>query len=494
MSTFSSLNTIRSGLFGSQRALETVGKNISNANVKGYHRQEVLFAAAEPNHVINGIGRGINSAQVVRYRDEFLDRQFRARNGWSGYYATQANSLGQIEELLGDLSNTGLKASLESFWNSWKTLALHPSDLSMKQGVVDAAKALVQEAKITFTGLQDLRTGLDEQLRQRVELVNQAAAQIASLNKAIQVAQAGGIDAHELADQRDLLIDSLAQLAGASAVTQPDGTVTVYVGSASGNTSGSFILVEGARAMTMTATQAMEADLDPSAVTSTTQLVTKLNYNGTQTPWNVPSGEIGALLEARDEIAPAFMQRLDEFLRGIATQVNDLYRGGTPPDPNIPDDIFTIDPSNTWMAIDVNQVLVNDPSLIYAAGGAAPVRPAGTPWPVSDNGDRARAIGALADSAFLTMGTQQLTGRDFLRSLTTEIGFAVKDATARAEAAALQVDQTEQQRASVSGVSIDEEMTKMIQYQQSYNAAARVMTAVDEMLDILINRVGLVGR
>ncbi|HLO04930.1 MAG TPA: flagellar basal body protein, partial [Symbiobacteriaceae bacterium] len=103
MSTFNSLNTIRTGLFGSQRALETVGKNISNANVKGYHRQEVLFAAAEPSHVINGVGRGINSAQVVRYRDEFLDRQFRARNGWSGYYASQADSLSQIENLVGDL-------------------------------------------------------------------------------------------------------------------------------------------------------------------------------------------------------------------------------------------------------------------------------------------------------------------------------------------------------------------------------------------------------
>lgn len=492
MSSFSSLNIIRTGLFGSQRALETVGKNISNANVKGYSRQEVLFAADQPSHVINGIGRGLNSAQVVRYRDEFLDRQFRARNGWSGYYATQANSLSQIEDLMGDLSDTGLKASLESFFNSWKTLALNPSDLSMKQGVVDAAKALVQEAKITFSGLQDLRTSLDEQVRQKVDLVNQAAAQIASLNKAIQVTQAAGESAYELADQRDLLIDSLAQLTGASAVTQPDGTATVYINSASGTTSGTFILVQGASAMTLTATQAMEADLDPSAtVTSTTQLVTNLTYNGTATAVNVSSGELGALLEARDQIAPDFMQRLDDFLRGIATQVNSLH--GNPPDPNL-QNIFTIDPSNAWMAIDVNQALVADPSRIYAAGGAAPALPPGMPWPTTDNGDRARQIGALADSAFLTMGAQNLTGRDFLRSLTAEIGFAVKDASARAEAAALQVDQTEQQRAAVSGVSIDEEMTKMIQYQQSYNAAARVMTAVDEMLDILINRVGLVGR
>lgn len=488
MSTFSSLNTIRTGLFGSQRALETVGKNISNANVKGYHRQEVLFAAAEPSHVINGIGRGINSAQVVRYRDEFLDRQFRARSGWSGYYSTQANALSEIENLMGDLNDTGLKASLESFWNSWKTLALHPSDLSMKQGVVESAKTLIQEAKITFSGLQDLRTSLDGQLQQKVELVNQAAAEIASLNQSIQVAQAAGQEAHELTDRRDQLVDSLAQLAGASAITQPDGTTTVFINSMSGSSSGAFVLVQGNTAMTMTATQAMEADLDPSGITSTTQLVTNLTYNGTPTPWNVPSGEIGALLEARDQIAPDFMQRLDDFVRGIANQVNSLH--GTSVDPSIPN-IFTIDPAGTWMAIDVNAAVVADPSLIYSAGT---LPTGGPPWPVTDNGDRARQIGALADSAFLTMGGQSLTGRDFLRGLSTEIGFAVKDATARAEAASLQVDQTEQQRASVSGVSIDEEMTKMIQYQQSYNAAARVMTAVDEMLDILINRVGTVGR
>lgn len=492
MSTFSSLNTIRTGLFGSQRALETVGKNIANANVKGYHRQEVLFGAAEPGHVIGGPGRGINSAQIVRYRDEFLDRQFRARNGWSGYYATQANALGQIESLVGDLGEAGLKVSLDTFWNSWKRLALNPSDLSMKQGVVDAAKSLLQEAKSTFTGLQELRSDLDDQLRAQVDLVNQAAGELASLNKSILAAHAAGQSPHELADRRDQLIDALARLTGASAVTQSDGTVTLFVNSQTAGSSSSFILVEGAQAMPITATQALEADLDPSAtITSTTQLLTNLTYNGTQSPLSPASGEIGALLAARDQIAPSFMQRLDSFMRGIATAVNNLH--GSTTDPNL-EDLFTIDPSNTWMAIEVNAVLVADPSRIYAAGGAAPTLPPGTPWPTTDNGDRARQIGALSDSAFLAMGAQNLTARDFLRSLSTEIGYAVQDATARAEAAALQVDQTEQQRASVYGVSIDEEMTKMIQYQQSYNAAARVMTAIDEMLDILINRVGLVGR
>lgn len=489
MSTFSSLNTIRSGLFGAQKALETVGKNIANANVKGYHRQEVLFAAAEPINVISGVGRGINSAQVVRYQDEFVDRQFRAKSGMSGYYSTQAGALSEIENLVGDLGDDGLKAATEKFFASWKTLALHPNDLSLKRGVVQAAQTLVQEARTTFNGLRDLRANLDDQLQQKVTLVNQAAAELADLNKAILAAKGSGDPPHDLADRRDQLIDSLAQLAGASAVTQPDGTVNVYIDSLGGGTSGSFMLVSGATVTPMTATQALEADLDPNpAVTSSTQVVTSLTVGNTGTPWNVPSGEIGALLEARDQIVPSFMQRMDDFMRGIATQVNSLH--GTTADPNIPD-FFTIDPSNTWMAIDVNPALVNDPSLVYAAS-ATPT--AGPPWPASDDGGRAQKIADLADSAFLNMGAQSLTARDFLRSLSTEIGFAVKDASSRADAASLQVDQAQQQRESVSGVSIDEEMTKMVQYQQSYNAAARVMTAIDEMLDILINRVGSVGR
>jgi flagellar hook-associated protein 1 FlgK len=488
MSTFSSLNTIRSGLFGAQRALQTVGNNIANANVKGYHRQEVLFTASEPIHVINGVGRGINSAQVVRYRDEFLDRQYRARSGMSGYYSSQANSLSDVEQLVGDLGDSGLKAATERFWASWKTLALHPSDLSMKQGVVSAAQQLVQEAQITFTGLHEMRTNLDDQIQQKVTLVNQAAAEVASLNKSIQTAQASGNSAHELADRRDQLIDSLAQLAGASAVTQPDGTVNVFIDSMNTGTpgkSGSFLLVEGGTAATMTATKAMEADMDPNlAVTSTTQPVTSLTYNGTNIPWNVPSGEIGALLDARDQAVPSFMQRMDSFLREVATKVNSVH--GTAVDPNIPD-FFTLDPANIWMTIDVNPALVADSSKVYSAS-ATPAGP--PPWPVTDDGDRARQIGAMADTAFLTMGTQTLTARDFLRSLSTEIGFAVKDASSRGDAASLQVDQAQQQRESVTGVSIDEEMTKMVQYQQSYNAAARVMSAVDEMLDILINHVG----
>jgi flagellar hook-associated protein 1 FlgK len=475
MSGFNSFQIIRTGLLGSQRALETVGKNIANANNKGYSREEVLFAAAEPIHVINGIGRGLSAAQVVRYRDEFLDRQFRTRNAWSGFYSTQSGALEKMEQILGDLGDGGIHQSLEAFWGAWKNLAVRPSDLTAKQGIISAAQNFLDEAKRAFDGLYQLRQDLEDQVQQKVALVNQAATQLADLNRAILAGQASSESTHDLADRRDQLIDSLAQLAGASAILQPDGTTTVYIGS--------LPLVDGGSATTIQLGTALEGNLDTPPLTSTQQVISTLPWNATTT-WNVTSGEIGALLQVRDQTIPAYMKDLDTLVRTVATEVNRVHRddGTGVPDPAIPD-IFTI--NNTWMDITLDPAVAGNPAAIWPHG----VLPSGTPGP--SDGDRARAIANLGDQQIFA---GNLTPRDFLRGVSTKLGFAVRDAGARAEAAALQVEQAELQRANVSGVSIDEEMTKMIQYQQSYNAAARVMTTVDEMLDILINRVGLVGR
>jgi flagellar hook-associated protein 1 FlgK len=133
-------------------------------------------------------------------------------------------------------------------------------------------------------------------------------------------------------------------------------------------------------------------------------------------------------------------------------------------------------------------VITGDPTQILAAGTV--------PAAVGD-GDRARLIGNLRDQAILTgnpVGSQSVKPGDYLQAIQSQIGMQVADATRSSEAAGLQVTQAEKLRQSVAGVSLDDEMTKMIQFQQAYNASARMMTSLDQMLDTLINRVGIVGR
>ena len=477
MPSFYSLYTVRSGLYAAQRALEVLGQNVSNASTAGYTRQEVSLAASEPSQVIKAGGRGISDINVLRYRDEFLDRQWRSRAGAQSYYGTRSGQLGQVEHIVGDLAEGGLRTALDEFFNSWQNLSLRPADTGARVQVVSAAEDLLGIAKTSFNDLAQLRLNSDEAIRNKVSEVNNASGQLAELNQAIRNGELNQQQANQLRDQRDKLIDSISKLAGVTTVAQADGTVSVHLGS--------LPLVDKATAYPIDSAIAQEADMDPDpTIMSTRQFTTSLTWNGTTNQVKFQSGELGSLLELRDQVVPGYMKYLDNLVRTVATNVNIAHKAGVPAASQV--DIFTV--QSDWMAIQVNPAVKADPSLILAA----------STFPAGDgDGDRARAIAALRDAPILTgapVGTRTVSAGEYLRSVHTIIGLDTQQAGRRSEAADLQVEQAEKQRQSLSGVSLDDEMTKMIQYQQAYNAAGRMMTAIDEMLDTVINRVGVVGR
>lgn len=480
MPSFNGLYTVRSGLFATQRALELIGQNVSNANTVGYSRQEVAFVSAEPGQVIHSAGRGIADAQIVRYRDEFLDRQYRTRAGAQGYYHTLSNSLSQVEEILGDLSSSGIRSAMDEFFNKWENLAMNPRQSDARILVVDAAEHFLGMAHTAFEELKQLRQNIDDAMQLKVDQVNAAAQQIADLNQRILAGEVSGSPVNNLLDRRDMLVDSLAKLAGATSVRHADGTVTVHVGS--------LPIVEKASAHPIDVTVALEPDMDPTGLTSTQQRTATLTWNGTTNSIKFGSGEIAALLELRDQAIPEQMKALDNLVRTVATEVN-LRHQENPATPGVPDP--TIEPvflmsTSTWMDIRVNGNIKSDPSRLVPGytGGAS-------------DGDRARHIAAIRDAKILTgapVGAVQVTPEQYFSAIISDVGVQVQMAISRSESATMQMDQAEKQRQSVSGVSLDDEMTKMIQFQQAYNAAARVMTSIDEMLDTLVNRVGITGR
>lgn len=499
MSSFGSIYSVRSGLDAARRALDVVGQNVSNANTNGYSRQEVSFVAAEPANVIRSAGRGISEVQVLRYRDEFLDRQYRNRAGMQGYFDTLSTQMGEVEQIMGDLSSTGLRNALDTFFNSWDSLSSRPNDAAARADVVSSAQDFISMAKEAFAQLQGLRNTADEAIRNKVDDINGATQQLADLNQAIMQAEIGGKQtANDLRDRRDRLLDSLSKLAGTTNVVHDDGTATVYLGS--------LPLVDKHLAYPIDMNSQVEADLDPGALTSVQQKLTTLTWNSgsKMTGAAFSAGEVAGLLAVRDQVAPEHMKYLDNLVRTVATSVNTIHMApdtaGTPQIGFFTDS--TGDPlfgTNKWMDIQVNSAIVADPSQIVAAGTVpAPAIPPAPPTaPAASDGQRALDIARLRDQTILTgapVGTRQLTASEYLRSVSAQLGIAVQHAQGQAEGAALQVAQADKQRQSVSGVSLDDEMTKMIQFQQAYNASARMMTTMDEMLDIMVNRVGLVGR
>jgi flagellar hook-associated protein 1 FlgK len=480
MSTFRSLQTVRTGLDAARRAMDIVGRNVANANTAGYSRQMVSFQAAEPSQAILSAGGGIKDVNVLRYRDEFVDRQFRSRSGFQGYQETRTQQLSQAEQILGNLSETGLRTAMDQFFNAWQTLATNPNQPFARSQVVSTAEQFLSQAAGSFQELAGMRVDLDTALQTKAADINSAAGQLADLNQAISLGKLTQQETNELQDRRDVLLDSLAKLAGVTSAKQSDGTVSVYLGS--------LPLVEKNTAHPISWKSGVEADMDTDpALTSIQQSLTTYTWNGTTMPAVFPGGEMKALMELRDQGIPDYMKTLDSLVRAVATQVNTVHTAdanldGTPDAPPF----FTIGPN--WMEFGVNPAIKADPSQILAAG----TTPAG-----SGDGERARQIGNLRDAAILTggpVGSKQVNPGEYLRSFTAQVGLQLQDAQRSSDSAALQVSQADSYRQSVSGVSLDEEMSKMVQFQQAYNASARMMTTIDEMLDVMINRTGMVGR
>ncbi len=470
MSSFNGLYIVRTGLFAARRAMEVVGQNVANANTAGYSRQEVAFASLQPGHVIHSAGRGVNDGRALRYRDQFLDRQYRSRAGAQGYHQARSTGLAQVEQILGDLSEIGLRSALDEFWGSWDNLALHPESPAARAQVIAAAEAFLSTARSTYDQLSALRSSLDEQIRHKITDINAAAQELSELNRKIAAVPKGEQPPNDLLDRRDILLDSLAKLAGATAVAHEDGTVTAHLGS--------LPLVDRFVVHPINVSEVQET-------TQPGQFIADLSWDGTISPVRFPGGEVAGLLELRDNAVPAYMQYLDNLVRTLATEVNNLHTQGVPAADQV--NFFNITATD-WMAIEVNDAIKNDPGLILAAGTYP-----GAPG----DGERARQLAALRDASILTgdpVGTRQVTPGEYLRAIYTEAGMQVQQAQRFHEAADLQVAQADQFRRSVSGVSQDDEMSKMIQYQQAYNAAARVMTSMDEMLDVIVNRLGVAGR
>lgn len=473
---FSGLEMMRRALFANQRALDLVGQNISNANTRGYSRQDLSLYAAPPFHTplgqgVGQIGAGVTDAGLVRYREEFFDRQFRQRSADLGFAGTWERVLTQMEEVLG-AGEGDMAHAMNQLWASLQGLAVRPDQADARQAVRQAAEALVTRAQSLFSDLQRLQRSLDDDLALKADRINQIAGQIAGLNQEILRASGQPGEApNALLDKRDLLLDELARLAGAQWQTASNGQVIVSIGST--------VLVMGNDVNRIQVAKPGSAGLSSFTWEKGGLAVT------------FPGGELGGAQQARDSGVPEFMRHLQTLMTALVTRFNAVQAGGyhAPGASGPPFFAFAPDAADPAL-VDIASVRVSvDPSQIAAAAGAAAA-------PL--DGENARALAAIFDDE--TLITDPVTGSGpvglltFNRAVMGRLGLlAERQRTAR-DVAALQQKQAENMRQTVSGVSLDEEMTKMIQFQHAYAAASRMVTAMDEALDMIVNRMGLVGR
>jgi len=471
MSDFSALQSALSGLMAHRRAMEVIGHNIANVNTEGYTRRRIDLQPAGTNAApgvwsrATQTGDGVNVAGVTRMREEFLDLRTRRELGTNGSAQQLSKVMDQIEALMPEPSDTGLAARLSEFWGAWDDAAAQPGEPALRSALLQQADSLARTLNSIAGSLVDLRGSLVSDAKTLVAQVNADSAHVAGLNESIVAALGNGLDPADLEDQRDLIIDRIVAQTGATTRRQNDGSVDVFLG---GGT-----LVRGSRSEALAV--APGGPLDP-PYTGTGLQKTEVRWALDGYRVDALSGRIGADLQGINNVAPHYLQQLDGVASRLVSDLNTLHRTGkglNSGDVNL--DFF--DPAGVTAAtIALSASVVGQPSRIALASGTGGRL----------DSSLGHAIAALVGSS---------TGADALhRTLIGQLGVDVQSAQRRADVQSKITTQVQSERHSVIGVSLDEEMTSLVATQRAYEASARVITAVDQMLDILISRTGVVGR
>jgi flagellar hook-associated protein 1 FlgK len=474
-STFGGLNTALTSLYAQRRGLDISGQNIANVNTEGYTRQRVRLQAqtgAVPGIYTTSdqVGSGVTVAGVERGRDVYLEARGRVEHANSAYLTSQKATYDGIEGSLAEPSDTAFAARLHDMWDSWNDVANNWQDPSTRTALIERSNTVASTLNDAHTSLVNQFASNNTQMGAYVDQVNSLAKSIADTNHQIVIAQQSGVSSNELQDERDRKIMQLSELTGATAQATPNGAVNVYVG----NTA----LVEGFNARSMT-------------VSSTTLDSLMATGNKVALQWtdtNLPvaaGGTMGATLDAMNTIIPSILTGLDEVADALGKAVNSAQTSGYTINGNPGTNFFTTTTSATppfTFTAGTIQVGITDPNDVAFSAG----NPSGTP-PVIDHD--------IADQLVDLGNSGKSTGPDAIyQVMIGRLGVSAQSVAQRSEIQDSVRDQVDTSRNAESGVNLDEEMTNLLTYQRGYEAASRVLTTIDSMLDQLINRTGMVGR
>ncbi len=485
ISPFFGLDMALRALQAHQTGIDVTSHNVANANTEGYSRQNVSISTTEPfsspgmNRPASAgqIGTGAYATDIQRSRDMFLDSQWRSEAGASSSATNRQDALEQVEVILDEPQGVGLSSLFNEYYGVWNELSNDPSAsaLPVRTTVVQQTLSLTTAFNRIASQLSTVRTGQNGEILTDVAEVNDITSQVFTLNETIVQVELNGQHANDFRDRRDALVDRLSQLVQVSVNENADGSMNVLMGAQ--------VLVNGATAKT---------DLFTVPNAGNSGFVDVTFGSGGPAATTGSSG-ISGRLTARDTLVPKYQASLDAIASNLATAVNALHTSGFDVNGNAGEPFFT---SNTppqpitALTITVNPNIQADPGKVVASDTAG----------ATGNNEVALKIMSLRTSmgspplpvGTLPSGTP--TSQTAYNALVAGLGVDTRSVRNEVDTQEALVDLLARRRQSLSGVSLDEEATNLLRYQRAYEAAARVLSTYDEMLDKLINGTGTVGR
>ncbi len=462
---FQGLEIGKRALMGHQVSLQTVGHNIANVDTPGYSRQVVRISSSAPEITVNGaVGTGVSVDDIYQVRDLFLGQQFRQAQKDLGQWMYKDKSLKQIESIFSEPADNSLNATLDQFWNDWSALSNDSENSGYRSSVLASATQFINSLKQLATGLEDQQRSTDRDLSAMTSDVNQKTTEIASLNQDIKRIELGGSTANDLRDMRDRIIDELSTLVDVNVNQKSDGTATVYMGS--------MLLVDGNSSF----------DIGVSAERDGEKITHRLVWQGSEHQLTNKNGQIFGLVQTRDEIIPRYLSELNTLARTVVEQVNAIHSAGYGLDGTTGVNFFDADYTDA-ADLRINNAILLDHNRIAASTSSNPDDRA--------NGEAAALLSALRDGMVMSSNTSTIN--QYYQSLVGGLGVEAKESSAFSGNFALISNQVDNQRQSVQGVSLDEEMANLVKSQHAFDAASRVITVMDEALDTVISKMGIIG-
>ncbi|NWG74588.1 MAG: flagellar hook-associated protein FlgK [Rubrivivax sp.] len=429
-------------MFASFAQLQVTGHNIANAGVDGYSRQEAELASAKGQFTGAGFfGKGVDVVTVSRAHDAFLTREAANASSLAAMDRTRFEQLTRLEEVF-PMGERGLGYAAQQFLNAMVDLASRPQDASTREVVLARADDLAARFNLAARQLDGLQAGVTQDLNHSVATVNEIAQRIADVNQQIAMVKGLGQPPNDLLDQRDRLVQQLSGYLQVSTIPADDGTLGVFI-------AGGQRLVLGNQA------QPLQVVPDPLDASRSALGIVEAGGVRPLTADLLTGGSIAGLLRFQNEDLAAARESIDGMAAAFADAVNAQHALGDDLDGNPGDDVFDYGGgvAGAARALTLN---ITDPRRIAAAAAGQP----------TTNNDNARALAALRDAAVVD-------------------GQTITDAYASAMAGVAEA--AEQQRAAKAGVNLDEEAARLIQFQQAYQAAAKVLQVAQSVFDTLLS-------
>lgn len=451
------LNIAGRALAAQQLALEVTSNNMANATTPGYRAETAVLTEGPPvpNPSVGGslLGDGVTVAAITRASNAFLSRSVRNELGLSGYWNAVSQGLSQVQNLFQEPSSNGLQEGFNAFFNAWQTLSQNPESLSARETVIAQGKNVAGLFQSMSGQLIAEAQNLNQTLTDQTAKINSIASQIAQLNRQITDITGSGGTANDLVDQRSHLLDQLSGLANVSYTLSPANDLNIYVGN--------HPLVFNQTAYQM--------------ATANAPGINQVVWQDNKQPVSLNSGSVYGTIQTWNNYLSPYMNQLNTLASQFASQVNTIQAQGYPlSGPSVPQ-FFTINSADPAQSIAVNPAMTSQ----AVAAASSPNSP----------GDGSNAL-AMADLSTQTISALNATFNGYYTNLVGQVGIDGQTAQHQSQTAQLTLTGLKNARQSATGVDVNQQSAQLIQEEQSYTAAAKLVAVEQNTMASLLQAVG----